>query len=281
MTRRITVMNCSNGLDSLAPPKVSLDRDLQSSAKLPLQTWQRPHDPSGSAVPETPNQNGSVTLFLRATRSLTRKIWYRSSTRCCAEFAWRVPRSRMLRLASASPGPRSMRRACVLRTTGWAGCFQSAQDPGPGISFLSRSWTILRLFSHRGRDSEPAISLGYSNRATVCTFILVALSAHWRAAEKKTPIDTAPVASPRADLAEAYEVLRRRALAGDPEASGGLAILLAHGVGAWAEVCSTVLPEPVPRQVFAMAPPVLDHLASALIHAMTQMVLCHTTEERA
>ncbi|HUP22453.1 MAG TPA: hypothetical protein VNB06_05880 [Thermoanaerobaculia bacterium] len=75
--------------------------------------------------------------------------------------------------------------------------------------------------------------------------------------------------------------MRQRALAGDCGAcSGGLGILVGQGMGAWIEVCSQLLPVPLPppRASSAPPPPLASTVERELVVMVTQMILSTAKE---
>jgi hypothetical protein len=70
-----------------------------------------------------------------------------------------------------------------------------------------------------------------------------------------------------ADLTQAYETLRDRALRGSARTAPGLAILQQQGVVAWMEICSAVLPSSAsPKQANS------GSLPADMVMVMAQMI---------
>lgn len=80
---------------------------------------------------------------------------------------------------------------------------------------------------------------------------------------------------PLADLTQAYETLRERVLSRFGATAPGLSIFLQHGMVAWMEICSAVLPDlPIPvREQAALLP-------TEIVQAMAQMVWARFEEVR-
>jgi hypothetical protein len=84
-------------------------------------------------------------------------------------------------------------------------------------------------------------------------------------------------------LVEGYEALRRCVLSGRSSAEG-LAIVLEHGVAAWAEVCSALLlgaPAEPKRSHPPASPRPPEQLSRELVDLMAQMVFSNRKELRA
>lgn len=72
---------------------------------------------------------------------------------------------------------------------------------------------------------------------------------------------------PVADLTQAYETLRERVLSKLEEAAPGLTLFLQQGMVAWMEICSAVVPCPLPPKRNQA-----DLLPAEIVQIMAQMV---------